>query len=105
MARKYAWQKALDRAIRAMRGSPAGSNVPEELTSPVSWEESFSVYAELMQQSDTTIGLHWPPFIMGDAVTIPSGTPRTGLEGVLFSEDGSLKWLGASGTITTVAGS
>lgn len=105
MPRKYAWQKALDRAVRAMRGSPATSNIPEELASPVSWEESFATFAELMQQSDLTIGLHWPPFILGSASSIPSGTPRTGLEGVLYNLNGSLMWLGSSGTISTVAGS
>lgn len=106
MARKYAWQKALDRFVRVLQGSPAVSNVPEVLESPLPAEEAFAILAELFQQSDIGVyGLHFPPFIMGNASTLPSGTQRTGLEGVLYSQNGNLMWLGSSGTINTVAGS
>jgi hypothetical protein len=40
----------------------------------------------------------------GPSSTIPSGT-LTHLGGVLFAEGGALKWLGSSGTVTTLAGS
>ena len=40
----------------------------------------------------------------GPASTIPSGT-LSHLGGVLFAQDGALKWLGASGTVSTIAGS
>jgi hypothetical protein len=41
---------------------------------------------------------------IGPASSIPSGT-LAHLGGVLFAEGGALKWLGSSGTVTTVAGS
>jgi hypothetical protein len=40
----------------------------------------------------------------GPASVIPSGT-LSHLGGVLYAEGGALKWLGSSGTITTIAGS
>jgi hypothetical protein len=40
----------------------------------------------------------------GPASVIPSGT-LAHLGGVLFAEDGALRWLGSSGTISTLAGS
>lgn len=41
---------------------------------------------------------------IGPASTLPSGT-LAHLGGVLFADGGSLKWLGSSGTVTTIAGS
>ena len=41
---------------------------------------------------------------IGPASSIPSGT-LTHLGGVLFAQGGALKWLGSSGSVTTLAGS
>lgn len=43
-------------------------------------------------------------FGFADATVIPSGT-ISHLGGVLYSQGGALKWLGSSGTVTTLAGS
>jgi len=104
MARRiYSWQHAVNRLYRKLRGDtidPDESELDGELLGA---NESWSGIAELFQQSGNE-NLHFPPFVLPNATTIPSGSLQ-GLAGVLYCQNGALMWLGASGTISTVAGS
>ena len=101
--RQYDWQKAISRIYRKLRGDYIDFDISELDGEMFSANESFSGIAELFQQSSDE-NLHYPPFVFINASTIPSGSLQA-LYGVLYNQNGSLMWLGASGTISTVAGS
>jgi hypothetical protein len=101
--RKYPWEKAIQRLYRKLRGDTIDPDVSELDGEFLGFNESWSGITELFQQSGDE-NLHFPPFVLPNATTIPSGSLKA-LAGVLYCQNGSLMWLGASGTISTVAGS
>jgi len=103
MARDYSWQRSIQRLYRKLRGDTIDPDASELDGDLIGANESLAGIAELFQQSGTE-GLHFPAFVLPNSSSIPSGSLQS-LAGVLYNQNGSLMWLGASGTISTVAGS
>jgi len=105
MAKEYSTEEALQRIYRRLQGT-ADSNVPEELQGfLLSEDESLAGIAEILQGSSSD-NLNWfVPMYFRPQTSAPTGTALGYLGGVLYAENGALKWYGSSGTITTIAGS
>lgn len=102
---KYAWNEAIERIYRKLRGDTI-SNSPEVLyDGQYSSDEALSNIAEILQGSGGE-NLHtFVPVWMHPITSAPTGTALGYLGGNLYAEGGALKWYGSSGTITTIAGS
>lgn len=102
---KYAWNEAIERIYRKLRGDTI-SNAPEVLTnSQYSADEALSGITEILQGSSNE-NLHtFVPVWMHPVTSAPTGTALGYLGGNLYVQNGALKWYGSSGTITTIAGS
>ena len=102
---KYAWNEAIERIYRKLRGDTI-SNAPEVLDDgQFSSDEALSKIAEILQGSGSD-NLHaFVPVWMHPVTSAPTGTALGYLGGNLYSMNGALYWYGSSGTITTLAGS
>jgi hypothetical protein len=83
MAKNYAEEESLERIYRRLKGQSDPDPV-EELQGLLNF---------------------FVPLYMRPQTSAPTGTALDYLGGVLYAEDGALKWYGSSGTITTLAGS
>jgi hypothetical protein len=105
MAKIYAWEEAIIRIYRKLRGDTISANVEELDGSLSSANEALAGIAEILQESGSE-NLHlFPPILFHPVSSAPTGTALSYLGGALYAIDGSLMWYGSSGTITTIAGS
>ncbi|MHA2085704.1 MAG: hypothetical protein ACXABD_18310 [Candidatus Thorarchaeota archaeon] len=98
MAKNYAEEESLERIYRRLKGQ----SDPDPVEST---DESLAGIAEILQGSSTENLNFFVPLYMRPQTSAPTGSALDYLGGVLYAEDGSLKWYGSSGTITTLAGS
>lgn len=100
--RKYSEDEAWNRIFRTFRGEIPATDVPSTLPDEIlSRDWAISSLAELVADSLSGYALVVP---MGNVTSAPTGTTPT-LGGWLYAQNGSLKWIGSSGTISTIAGS
>ena len=100
--RKYSENEAWNRIFRTFRGTIPPTDVPDTLQDGIlSADVAISNLAELVADSLGGYALVIP---LGNVTSAPTGTTPT-LGGWLYAQDGSLKWIGGSGTISTLAGS
>jgi len=105
MAKRYAFEEALERIYRRLKGT-SDSAQPEVLQGNLSSaDESLAGIAELLQGSSPDKLSLFVPLYVRPQTSAPTGTALGYLGGVLYAEGGSLKWFGSSGTISTIAGS
>lgn len=105
MAKRYAFEEALERIYRRLKGT-SDSAQPEVLQGNLlSSDESLAGIAEVLQGSSSDNLNLFVPLYLRPQTSAPTGTALGYLGGVLYAEGGALKWYGSSGTITTLAGS
>ncbi|MHA2344635.1 MAG: hypothetical protein ACXADW_22485, partial [Candidatus Hodarchaeales archaeon] len=101
----YAEEESLERIYRRLKGQSDPDPVEELQGLLNSTDESLAGIAEILQGSSTENLNFFVPLYMRPQTSAPTGSALDYLGGVLYAEDGSLKWYGSSGTITTLAGS
>ena len=105
MPRQYAWEEAIIRIYRIIRGDTISANVEELDGNVTSYNEALSAIAEILQASGNE-NFHLPiPLRLHPVSSAPTGTALGYLGGNLYALNGALYWYGSSGTITTIAGS
>lgn len=102
--RLYPWEEAFQRIYRRLRGDTISANV-EEIDGSVTLNEALSGIAEILQGSSTDTLHTFVHTQFHPVSSAPTGTLPGDLGGFLYSINGGLYWYGASGTVTTIAGS
>jgi hypothetical protein len=98
----YSIKQSINRLLQVLSGNRPTTDDPGTLSGDVYSENvAWSRLAELVSDSLPGYGLTIP---FGNHPALPTGTPIT-LGGWLYAQNGALYWYGASGTITTLAGS
>ena len=102
---KYAWNEAIERIYRKLRGDTISSSPEVLYDGQFSSDEALSNIAEILQGSSGDKLHTFVPVWMHPVTSAPTGTALGYLGGNLYAQNGALMWYGSSGTITTIAGS